>query len=442
MSKITKLFNKKINKKKTLFDTLLTEEGSYAAVSVGDLFYDYIRGNPEVIKTIDIIHPNESLSNPIEVGWFKKQRMEFFEKNSKNPELSWSGHENRDLGYYGERYFGQKFQSQGSEVEYPVSLNNPGFDFKVNGIPFQSKVGSSQLLDQYFKKYPVEQYPDYRVIANSEAVQDYISRHPEHASKIADGGPINEIKENYFESSNATREIFEDQNLFSIPVAESISIGVLIATVRNTYKFIQNKKSFGEALGDTGIDAAGMVGSISLFGGAGSLIIGTLSGPYGYIAGKLVGGIFGVYSGKKISTGIKHFVRCESEEAQLEKAIKNYLLKISSILKNNNKIIEEKQKNLEDYLSKRNEISKEVWTYVNSRIENEKNYRKMIDSKIKHSIKDVFFLDQEATYMSNLVDEAIFLGNKIGIGPLFLEKESKELIEASKKYKKCIEKII
>ena len=157
---------------------------------------------------------------------------------------------------------------------------------------------------------------------------------------------------------------------------------------------------------------------------------------------KLVGGIFGVYSGKKISTEIKHFVRCESEEAQLEKAIKNYLVKISSILKNNNKIIEEKQKNLEDYLSKRNEISKEVWTYVNSRIEDEKNYRKMIDSKIKHSIKDVFFLDQEATYMSNLVDEAIFLGNKIGIGPLFLEKESKELIEASKKYKKCIEKII
>ena len=87
MSKITKLFNKKINKKKTLFDTLLTEEGAYSAVSVGDLFYDYLRANPEVIKTIDIIHPNENLSNPIEVGWFKKQRMEFFEKNSKNPEL-------------------------------------------------------------------------------------------------------------------------------------------------------------------------------------------------------------------------------------------------------------------------------------------------------------------------------------------------------------------
>ena len=122
---------------------------------------------------------------------------------------------------------------------------------------------------------------------------------------------------------------------------------------------------------------------------------GILAIVYGYIAGKLVGGIFGVYSGKKISTGIKHFVRCESEEAQLKKAIKNYLVKISSVLNNNNKIIEEKQKNLEDYLSKRNEISKEVWTYVNSRIEDEKNYRKMIDSKIKHSIKDVFFLDQK-----------------------------------------------
>ena len=65
-----------------------------------------------------------------------------------------------------------------------------------------------------------------------------------------------------------------------------------------------------------------------------------------------------------------------------------------------------------------------------------------IDSKIKNSIKDVYFLDQKAKYLSSLADEAIFLGYKIGFGPSFLERESIKLVEASNKYNKCIEKIL
>ena len=74
-------------------------------------------------------------------------------------------------------------------------------------------------------------------------------------------------------------------------------------------KVVQNKKSFNEALVDTGIDTASRVGSISLSAGVGSIIIGTLSGgPYGYIAGKFVGGILGLYPGRKISTIIKYIL--------------------------------------------------------------------------------------------------------------------------------------
>ena len=41
-NKIIELLNKKI-KKKSLYDKLLTEEGTYAGLSVGDLFYDYLK---------------------------------------------------------------------------------------------------------------------------------------------------------------------------------------------------------------------------------------------------------------------------------------------------------------------------------------------------------------------------------------------------------------
>ena len=128
-NKIIELLNKKI-KKKNIYDKLLTEEGAYAGLSVGDLFYDYLRVDPEVVKTLDIIHPNDDLQNPIAVGWYKKKKMDFFQENSENPDKAWQGHENRDFGYSGERYFGQQFQNQNSEVTFPDSLNNPGYDLK------------------------------------------------------------------------------------------------------------------------------------------------------------------------------------------------------------------------------------------------------------------------------------------------------------------------
>ena len=44
--------------------------------------------------------------------------------------------------------------------------------------------------------------------------------------------------------------------------------------------------------------------------------------------------------------------------------------------------------------------------------------------------------------MSQLADEVVFLGSKIGIGPIFLKREAKKLIASAKKYNKCIDKII
>ena len=441
-NKIIELLNKKI-KKKNIYDKLLTEEGAYAGLSVGDLFYDYLRVDPEVVKTLDIIHPNDDLQNPIAVGWYKKKKMDFFQENSENPDKAWQGHENRDFGYSGERYFGQQFQNQSSEVTFPDSLNNPGYDLKVNGIEVQSKVGSSNLVDKHFEKYPPEEYPERLLVTNTEAAKDYISRHPENADKIIDGGPLKPIKDQYYDSSNSAQEIFHDEDFFSVPIAESISIGLLIAAGKNTYKLIQNKKTFSEALIDTGIDAASRAGSIGLSASAGSIIIGTLSGgPYGFLAGKFVGGVLGLYPGRKISTIIKHSIRCKDEQVNLEEAIKDYLKKLASISIANNKIFENKHERLDKYLSNRNKITSEVWEYIKLKIEDEKKYKDSINRKIDRSINDVHDLNQKAEYLSSLADEAIFLGNKIGIGPIFLKDELKKLIETSKQYNKCIDKII
>ena len=439
--RIKDLLNKKI-KKNSLYEKLLTEESTYASLSVGDLFYDYLRVNPEYIKTLDIIHPNNEIGNPIEAGWYKKNKFDSFQKDSDNPEKSWDGHENRDLGYFAERHYGQQFQNQGAEVEYPTSLNNPGWDLKVNGIEVQAKIGSSKLIEEHFKKYPPDEYPDRLIVANSEAVKDYIARNPEHVDKIIDGGPIEKIKQQYFDSSYSAKEIFQDEDFFSIPIAESISIGLIISAGKNTYKFLQNKKNFSEAVVDTGIDAATRAGTIGLSSTAGSMLIGALSGPYGFIAGKLVGGVLGLYPGKKISTFIKHNIRCKDEQIELEKNIYEYLQKLYQISLANNKIFEKKATLIEKYLSGKNEIISDIWNFIKLKIDDERKYKKNIIKKIENSIDDISELNKKSEYMSQLADEVVFLGSKIGIGPIFLKREAKKLIASAKKYNKCIDKII
>lgn len=439
---ISKILKKKINKK-SIYERLLTEEGAYASLSVGDLLYDYLRVDPEVVKTLDIIHPNDDLSNPILAGWYKKTKMDFFSDTSSNPEKAFEGHENRDFGYSAERYFGQQFQNQGAEVSYPETLNNPGFDLYVNGTEVQSKVGSSNLIDKHFEKYPAEDYPNRLLVTNTEAAEEYIKRHPENADKIIDGGPIKDIKEQYFNSSNSAKEIFDDEEFFSLPIAESISIGLIISATKNTYKFIQDKKTFSEALVDTGIDAASRAGTIGISAATGGIVIGALSGgPYGIIAGKIVGGVLGLYPGRKVSTLIKHSIRCKDEQTKLENAIKNYLRKLNTIALENMKIFENKEEVLSKYLRDKNKITAEFWEYLDLKLQDEKKYKNSIIGKISQSTKDVWSINEKAEYLSSIADEVIFLGGKIGIGPMFLKNEYDILINTSKGYNKCIDKII
>ena len=439
---ISKILSKKIHNK-SIYERLLTEEGAYASLSVGDLLYDYLRVDPEVVKTLDIIHPNDDLSNPILAGWYKKTKMDFFSENSSNPEKAFEGHENRDFGYSAERYFGQQFQNQGAEVSYPTSLNNPGFDLYVNGIEVQSKVGSSKLIDKHFEKYPPEEYPERLLVTNTEAAEEYINRNPDNADKIIDGGPIKDIKEQYYNSSNSAKEIFNDEEFFSLPIAESISFGLIISATKNTYKFIQDKKTFSEALVDTGIDAASRATTIGISAATGGVLVGVLSGgPYGIIAGKIVGGVLGLYPGRKVSTLIKHNIRCKDEQISLESAIKDYLRKLNLISEENMKIFEDKEEILSKYLKDKNKITSEFWEYLDFKIQDEKKYKESIIGKINQSAKDVWRLNEKAEYLSAIADEAIFLGGKIGIGPMFLKNEYETLVSSSKKYNKFIDKII
>ena len=71
-----------------------------------------------------------------------------------------------------------------------------------------------------------------------------------------------------------------------------------------------------------------------------------------------------------------------------------------------------------------------------------KKFKESIIEKINLSLKDVWSVNEKAEYLSSIADEVIFLGGKIGIGPMFLKSEYEILLEAANGYNKCIDKII
>ena len=135
-------------------------------------------------------------------------------------------------------------------------------------------------------------------------------------------------------------------------------------------------------------------------------------------------------------------MRCKDEQTQLEEAIKDYLRKLNSISLENKEVFKNKEETLNKYLSDKNKITSEFWEYIELKINDEKKYKDSISKKISQSIEDVWSLNQKVEHLSSIADETIFLGRKIGIGPIFLKNEFEKLVEASKQYSKCIDKII
>lgn len=433
MSSLKKILTKKVVKH-SIHDRLLSEQAVYSSLTVGDFLYDYFRVEPLFVKSLKFSHPSEVINNPLETGWYKFNKKEFFDESSINPEKSYESHEARDLGYFAEQFYAQNFQSHGLEVELPRTPNNPGYDLIVSGEKIQAKLGSSELIARHFEKYP-----NIKVIANNEAVDDFLEKHPEMASMLIKGGNGEFIKNNYLENSKISRELIADESLFSTGLPEILSIGLIISVSKNSYSLIAKNKTFKDALSHTAIDASSRVASMSVGSFAGAMIVGFLAAaPYGFIAGKFIGGALGLHGGSKIATAIKHSISCSKEKLNLEKKIKSYLEKVFEISKRNKEVFNKKANDLEKYSKNIDDL----WKILRFKLDDELKYKNKLAEKLKMSLKDLNNLSNNYNYLSELADEALFLGNKLGIPHYLISNKAEDLHSASKKYNECIKKII
>jgi len=433
MSDLQKILSKKINKT-SIYDKLLSEQTVYSGLTIGDFLYDYLRVEPLFLKALKFSHPNNEMNNALEIGWYKYNKKKYFDSNSTNPEKSFEGHEVRDSGYYAEQFYAQSFQSQGLEVELPASTNNPGYDLIVSGQKIQAKLGNSQLIEKHFEKYP-----DIKVIANNEAVEEFLLKNPHMSEMVLKGGDGDLIKDTYFKNTQLSRELIEDESLFNSGLPEILSIGLIISVGKNSYSFLVKDKTFKDTIKHTAIDTSSRVASLSAGSTAGAMLFGFLAGgPYGFIAGKFIGGALGLYGGNQISKVIKHTISCQNEKQDLENKIKIYLDAVFNISKRNKEVFDKKANDLQEYSKNINDL----WKMLRFKLDDEENYKSKLNEKLKMSLKDLSCLSDNYNYLSELADEALFLGNKLGVPHYIISREAEDLALASKKYNECISRIL
>ena len=122
-----------------------TETAAFTALSFGDIVYDRVSIDPNVL-TAFVRKP------PTEAGIYNLATLS--RHIESEPLLSHVGHINNLKGML-EQVAATSLRQSGAHVIFPPSGNNPGWDFLVNGEPVQAKCGvSASLVTERAHRYP------------------------------------------------------------------------------------------------------------------------------------------------------------------------------------------------------------------------------------------------------------------------------------------------
>lgn len=132
---------------------------------MGDVIYDYIRINPEVVHAVEFSR-SADVDSVLSFARFAAAKADL-------TGASLGGLQNGLQGYVAEELVAEHLTAQGHDVVFPGSANNPGWDLSVDGQHFQVKclAGSSGIYEHF------HDYPDIPVIVNAD-LADQLGDHP------------------------------------------------------------------------------------------------------------------------------------------------------------------------------------------------------------------------------------------------------------------------
>lgn len=272
----------------------LAENIAYAGLTLGNFLYDYIRIDPEVVRGVEFARAADVDS----VLSFAR----FADTKGDLTGASLDGLHSELQGYVAEQIEAHHLIAQGHDVLFPDTANNPGWDLKVDGHPFQVKC----LTDSGGVLEHLHRYPDIPVIVNAELAGQVGN----HANVYVDPALHHDAV------AHATEETLDrgrDLADFEIPW---ISLGVSGAF--NLYYMLVNGTDVKAMLTCTATDTGGRIlgGAAGKYAGAGAGLL--LFGPAGAIVVGLLGAVGGATAGRRAVAIGRHLFIAKEETAVRE----------------------------------------------------------------------------------------------------------------------------
>ena len=438
LTKLEKYLSKKIS-------TNRKDTAGVVGLSIGDLIYDMARVDPMYIRGAQFARPKTDIDSILKIG-----RQNLKDISEKGQDYFDRLHSVNYTGGVHEFITDQYMLKRGVEIEIPENMNQQGWDRIYNGQEWQIKFGSVENIREAREKYP-----GYPVATDIESAAEYKTKYPDDAFFVLGTTPKSLTENIIAESSAASMEIYEDEELFDTGFSEFFGIASLVSVFKNVGYMSDKKTDLFSGVQNVIVDTAGR-GTLMLGGAkAGSLVL----GPLGALIGVGIGAIFS----RDWINKFKIWAFCEEERDHLKNAIELYIEKAIENINYNFETFKRKREKIKSLNSdtffntilkifrskettKRKTIPKELCEYLVRRMNNE--------LEMKEEVLDLLYLIQEDkkeegskyrllnekfeglsdTKLPELTDEIIKTIAEAGVQPQLLPKEGKYLIESVEEF--------
>ena len=437
LTKLEKYLSKKIS-------TNRKDTAGVVGLSIGDLIYDMARIDPMYIKGAQFARPKTDLNSILKIG--RQNLKDISEKGQSYFDRL------HDVNYTGgvHEFVTDQYMLKtlgGVEIEIPKNMNQEGWDRIYNGQKWQIKFGSVDNVREAREK------AEYPVATDIETAALYREKYPEDAFFVLGTTPRSLTENIIADSSAASMEIYEDDELFDTGFSEFFGIASIVSVFKNVGYMNDKRTDLYSGIQNVIVDTAGR-GTLMLGGAkAGGLVLGPL--------GALIGIGFGAIISRDWIDKFKIWAFCEEERDHLKNAIEVYLEAAIENINNNLYTFKEKRAQIKSLNSdnffntilkifrnkeetKRKTIPNELCEYIVGRMNGELEMKEDVldllysiqrdkeeeEEGSKYRFLDEKFKDLSDTKLPALANELIKTIAGAGVQPQLLPEEGNYLIGA------------
>ncbi|MGH6944800.1 MAG: hypothetical protein ACREH6_11345 [Geminicoccaceae bacterium] len=284
---------------------------TYAALTFGDLLYDWIRIDPQVVDALDFVH----VADLGDIFSFAQ----YADSLQGLGEAARLGNVTQLQGYVAERMVAGMLRAQGAEVAFPDSPDQPGYDLIVNGEHFQIKC----LNDPGGVYEHICRYPHIPALVNEE-LEKYF---PDDDRVMALPGLTHAEVHQVTESSlQAGADLLDLQIPF---------FSLTLQAACNSIAIARGHTDWRTSVENIGIDSLGRMAFSKASAVAAGVTVGLIGITGGWVAvvAPMLGAVSGYAGGKRITDALKRHVFCRTEADELAAALAGYIAAAINVLR-------------------------------------------------------------------------------------------------------------